>query len=142
VRHLPRLLIASLLLIVPGFSQTITASLEGDVRDSTGATVPGARVRVINADTNVAASLVTGPDGRFVAPALSSGRYSVVVEAAGFKKAERSGIVLQVNQSARIELILEVGAITETVEITGAAPLLESTSSAIGQVIDNRTITN
>ena len=123
-------------------SQTITASLEGDVKDSTGAAVPGAKVQVINADTGVITRADTGPDGRFIAPSLPPGPYSVVVEAAGFKRVDRAGIVLQVNQTARIDLTMEIGALTETIEIKGEAPLLESTSSAMGQVIENRSITN
>ena len=137
-----RLLIACLLAGVPAFSQTITASLEGDVKDITGAVVPGVHVRIINADTGVITRAESGPDGRFIAPSLQPGPYSVVIEASGFKKVDRSGIVLQVNQTARIDLILEVGSVTETVEITGSAPLLESSSSALGQVIENRSITN
>src|SRR5438874_11314657 len=65
-----------------------------------------------------------------------------MIEAPGFKRVDRSGVVLQVKQTARIDLILEVGSVTETIEITGAAPLLESSNSALGQVIENRSITN
>ncbi|MBI4909050.1 MAG: carboxypeptidase regulatory-like domain-containing protein [Acidobacteria bacterium] len=122
--------------------QTITASLEGNIKDATGAVIPGARVAVVNAATGITARLETGADGRFVAPSLQPGPYSVIVEAAGFKKVDRSGIVLQVDQAARIEIVLEVGAVSETVEIKAEAPLLESSSAALGQVIENRAITN
>src|SRR5437870_806782 len=140
--RLTRVLTATVLCTAPIFSQTITASLEGDVRDVSGAVVPAARVQVVNTDTGVVTRLTTGPDGRFIAPSLPPGPYSVMVEATGFKKAERTGIVLQVNQTARMEVTMEVGAITETVEIRAEAPLLESSSSALGQVIENRSIIN
>jgi hypothetical protein len=140
--RLTRVLTAAVLCTAPIFSQTITASLEGDVRDVSGAVVPAARVQVVNTDTGVVTRLTTGPDGRFIAPSLPPGPYSVMVEATGFKRADRTGIVLQVNQTARMEVTMEVGAITETVEIRAEAPLLESSSSALGQVIENRSITN
>src|SRR2546429_50492 len=131
--RLARFVSACVTIVAPVFCQTITASLEGDVKDSTGAVVPGVHVRVINTGTGVVTRVDTGPDGRFIAPSLQPGPYSVVIGASGFKKVERSGIVLQVNQAARIDLTLEVGSVTETVEITGQAPLLESASSALGQ---------
>jgi hypothetical protein len=135
-------LLATLLAALPIHAQTITASLEGDVKDASGAVVPGARVQVANIDTGVITRVQTGPDGRFIAPSLPAGPYSVIVEANGFKRVDRTGIVLQVNQTARIDLVMEVGALTETVEIRAEAPLLESTSSALGQVIENRSITD
>ncbi len=129
-------------LATASYSQTITASLEGDVRDASGGAVANARVSVINSATNVTVRLTSGPEGRFIAPSLQPGPYSVVVEAPGFKKVDRKGIVLQVDQSARIEIRLEVGAVTETVEIRAETPLLQSSSSALGQVIENRSIVN
>ena len=137
-----RMLLACLLAAIPVCSQTITASLEGDVKDSSGASVPGAHVQVINADTGVVTRLESGPDGRFMAASLQPGPYSVVVEAPGFKKVDRTGIVLQVTQAARIDLILEVGLVTETIEISGRASLLEGTTAALGQTIENKSITN
>src|SRR4051812_3732912 len=77
-------------------AQVITASLEGIVTDGTGAVVPAAKVGVINTATNVTTSLVTDAAGRFLALSVPPGSYEVDVEAAGFKRARRSGIVLQV----------------------------------------------
>ena len=139
--RLGRALFAICLAAVPLLSQTITASLEGEVKDATGAVVPGVRVQVRNTATGVVTHLETGPDGRFLAPSLQPGPYAVVVEATGFKRIDRTGIVLQVNQTARIELTMEVGAVTEVIEIKGQAPLLESSSAALGQVIENKSIT-
>lgn len=126
-----------------GPAQTITASLEGLVSDGSQAVVPGAKVQIINRSTNATTTVDTGSDGRFVAPSLPpGGPYSLVIEAAGFKKYERSGIMLQVNQSARVEVALEVGSVSETVEVSAEAPLLESTTATLGQVIGNRSIVN
>ena len=123
-------------------AQTITASLGGTVKDASGAAVPGAKVRIINTATNAEVNVETGGDGRYLAPALPAGVYSVQVEATGFKKAQRSGIELQVNQAGRLDLSLEVGAVTETIEVSASAQLIDSASSAIGQVINNRSIVN
>ncbi len=138
IRHLTLLLLIAAMLR----AQTITASLEGEVKNTTGAAVPGAQVSVTNTDTGLATRLRSRADGRCFAPSLQSGPYSVVVEANGFKKFERSGFVLQVNQTARIEMVLEIGALSETVEVKGETPLLETSSAALGQVIGNKSITN
>ena len=141
---MPRFSLAIWLLALAGplAGQTITASLEGTVTDATGGRVAGAQVQVTNTATGVVTGATAGGDGRFVAVSLPPGTYSVTVEAAGFKRAERSGIVLEVARQASISIALEVGTISETVQITAEAPLLESTSAAVGQVIDNRSIVN
>src|SRR5688572_27111089 len=90
-------------------AQVITSSVEGFVRDASQAFVPGARVRLTNTGTNAQVNVTTGEDGRFVAPSLQPGSYVLTVESPGFKRFERSGIVLQVNQTARIDVVLEVG---------------------------------
>ena len=123
-------------------SQTITATLEGVVEDSTGAVIPGAAVNVINTATNAEFVTETNASGRFIAPSLQPGPYTVSVEASGFKRMERSGLVLEVEQTARIQITLEVGAISETVEVSAEAPLIESTTSSMGQVIDNQKMIN
>ncbi len=134
------LTLALAIIAVPAWSQT--AALEGDVRDATGAGIPAARVHVVNTATNVRLDLITEADGRFVAPSLQPGSYSVTVEANGFKKTQGTGIVLQVHQIARIEIKMEVGALTETVKVSAAAPLLEASNAVIGQVVNNTSIVN
>ena len=125
------------------FGQVVTASLEGIVRDPTGAVVPSAHVRIVNTSTNVETQATTNSEGRFFVPSLPpGGRYSVIVEAAGFKKEERTGITLEVNQSARVDISLQIGSATETVKVSGEAPLLEPTTAAMGQVVDNRSVVN
>ncbi len=140
--HRPYLFALLLLACTSAAGQTITASLEGSVYDATGAVIPGARIQVVHAETNVGTALQTDSNGHFLAPALRPGAYSVVVEADGFKRSQRSGIVLQVEQMARIEFRMEVGSATEVVTITGDAPLLETSSASVGQVVGNRSIVN
>ena len=112
------------------------------MRDSTGAVFAGAHVRVVNTATNVATSVTTDSAGRFLSVSLPPGPYEVIVEAAGFKRLQRSGIVLDVNQTLNLELTMEIGATTETVEVAARATLLDSTTSEMGQVVDNRSIVN
>jgi len=133
--------LSSLLVVASLSGQVVTASLEGMVHDATGAVVPSAKVTVINTSTNVQTAASSNSEGRFFLPSLQpGGPYTVIVEASGFKREERAGITLEVNQSARIDLQLQVGAATETVQVNGEAPLLEATTAAMGQVVDTRSI--
>ncbi len=134
--------VAGLLWMPPAAPQTITATLEGIVADATDAVIPGAAVTVVNTATNTRFATETNDSGRFVAPSLQPGPYRVVVEAEGFKRVEQTGLALEVEQTARIRIAMEIGAVTETVEVSAEAPLLESTTSSMGQVIDNQKITN
>jgi Carboxypeptidase regulatory-like domain/TonB dependent receptor len=124
-------------------AQVSGASLEGTVQDPTGAVVAAASIELLNTSTGVKANAKTNAEGRFVFPSIpAGGPYTVVVEAGGFKKEERPGLVLEVNQSARIALTLQVGSSSETVLVTSAAPLLETSTAEMGSVIDNRSIVN
>lgn len=127
-----RVAVCSMLTAATIAGQVVTASLEGIVQDPTGAVVPSAKVQVINTSTNVQTTAGTNSEGRFFLPSLQpGGPYTVVVEASGFKKEERAGIILQVNQSARINIQLQLGAATETVKVSGDAPLLETATAAM-----------
>jgi hypothetical protein len=120
----------------PGVAQVATAELSGTVVDPTGASIPNAAVTAINAATNVVAREArTGASGEYVMTLLPPGNYTLTVEAPGFRKLQQTGVTLQVNQRAQLDLRLEVGQVTETVEVQGVAPLLESQSSSLGSVI-------
>ncbi|MEK7406899.1 MAG: carboxypeptidase-like regulatory domain-containing protein [Acidobacteriota bacterium] len=114
--------------------------ITGRVLDSAGAVVPGASVRVIHTGTNVATSTVSNAEGNYEAPNLNPGQYRIVVEVQGFKRHERGPVELRVGDVLNVEVTLEVGAISESVTVTAEAPLVESTSASLGQVIDNRRI--
>lgn len=133
-------LIALLSLVMMGsaaFGQTETARISGTVSDSTGAVVPGSRVTFIHVSTNTINSTEAGADGQFLSVPLRIGEYRVEVEAEGFKKYVRSGIVLQLNETAVVNAIVELGSVTETIDVTADAPLLETAQATQGQVIDN-----
>jgi hypothetical protein len=102
--------------------------------------VPGVTVQIKNVDTNEVVSAVADSDGNYTAAFLRPGAYRVEVEAPGLKRFVREGVVLQIAQVARVDITLEVGAVTEQVTITADASLLEASTSSIGKVVDNRRI--
>src|ERR1700761_4569847 len=118
--------------------QMATAELSGNVLDTSGATVPNATVTATNVGTGIVHSTVSEKAGDYVLIDLPPGDYTVTVEAAGFRKLEQSGISLQINQQARVDLTLQVGQAAETVNVTGHPPLLESESSSVGSVINQQ----
>src|SRR5581483_7215673 len=125
------------------YGQGVTASLDGTVTDPSGAGVPNASVQIQNTASGVIVTVQTANSGHFIAPSLQpGGPYTILVDARGFKRAERAGIPLDVNQQASVDIPLQLGSSSQTVEVTGEAPLLESSSAAIGQVVDNRSIVN
>ncbi len=121
-------------------AQTSSATLTGTVRDSSGAVLPGVSITVTNTARNTSQSTISNETGNYVIPALNPGTYSVSAEITGFKKFLQEGIVLQVNQVARIDISLQVGQIADTVQVSASAPLLEADTSSRGSVIDQKKI--
>ena len=119
------------------FAQRTTAEIVGTVTDETGGVLPGVEVVITNMDTALTRSTFSDDSGNYHVRLLPVGRYSVSGELVGFKKQEISGIILQVDQVARIDLGLEVGEITELVEVEGTAPLTKTAAADIGMVIEN-----
>ncbi|MBI3683546.1 MAG: TonB-dependent receptor [Acidobacteria bacterium] len=126
--------------VVSLFAQVDTGAISGVVTDATGAIVPNAKVTVTGVETGVQTPLVTNSAGFYSAPALKSGKYSVTVVAQGFRTATRTGIEIRVQERLDIDFRLEVGAATAEITITAAAPLLESETSSLGQVVEERSI--
>ena len=133
--------VAALAMLAAAFAaaQTQTATVRGSVTDSTGAVIPGASLTLTNLEQNVARSAESNAAGAFVFQQIPPGSYSLAVEAEGFKRYERQRFILQVAQVAEIDVPLEVGDITETVEITAEAPLLATATSDLGEVVNSRT---
>lgn len=137
-----RFVLISAVVTGPALGQVVTATLTGQVSDATGAVIPGVSVKAINQDTGIERDSETSALGVFTMPLLPAGTYRVSVEKKGFKTSARAGLVLQVNQTARLDFVLEVGAVAEAVEVTASAPLLSPETSSLGQVIDNSKIVN
>ncbi len=115
-------------------------SVTGTITDTTGAAVPGAKVTIINPDTGLSQSVVSTAEGGYTFALLPVGRFSLAVEREGFRKAQTSGVAVQVNTTTRVNFKLEVGTVQETVQVTGAATLLQTEKSDIGNVIDKQAI--
>src|ERR1700688_1533419 len=132
---------ATFVLSVAGFAQT-AGQITGQVTDASDATVVGAIVTVTNSQTNVARKTTTNSAGDYTFPAIPPGVYNVKAEMQGFQVEIRQGVELQVEQIARIDFHLQVGAVTQTVEVSGGAPLLNTETATVGTVIDNNRIVN
>jgi hypothetical protein len=135
-------LLAVLAASAPMFAQTPTSTILGVVKDSSGGTVSGAIVTVTNMDTGIARTATTGEDGAYRFPALNVGNYQVQVMKDGFQTAQRKGITLEVAQSAEIDMTLQLGAVGEKVVVTGEAPLVQTTSSTGGGLVDEQQVSN
>jgi outer membrane receptor protein involved in Fe transport len=131
---------AVLLLCVPAFSQTNFGRILGTVTDSSGGVVSGAAVSVVDTERGVSRNLTTDDAGEYNAPTLNPGTYTVRVEAKGFRKFERQNIVLEVGKEVRIDMTLQPGAQEQTVTVTEAAPLVETTNATLGGTLDNSEI--
>lgn len=117
-------------------------TVTGEVKDSSGAAIADAQVLVRNTATNGVRVATTNEDGVYTIPALVPGMYDVKAEKTGFKTATRTGIELQVQQTARIDFGLEVGQVTETIEVSAAAALLTTENATVGAVIEQKRITD
>ncbi|NOT61281.1 MAG: carboxypeptidase regulatory-like domain-containing protein, partial [Acidobacteria bacterium] len=117
-------LIGCLLISAPVKAQNIYASLTGTVTDQSGAVVPGATLTATNTDTGFKRSVTANERGDFLLVQLPIGNYTLTAEMTSFRTESRSGIVLQVDQRARSDFKLQIGATTETVQVTASAPLV------------------
>jgi hypothetical protein len=117
-----------------------SAVIVGNVSDSTGGLMPGARVRLTHLATGSAYSAESNAAGYYRTPPLRPGEYVVEVEAQGFKRTTRRGVVLNVGDTRQVDITLEVGQVTEQVEVAAEAPLLQTTEGATNTVMENRQI--
>jgi hypothetical protein len=130
-------------LAAPAISaQTYTATLTGTVTDPNGAAVPNIKVTAVNQGTKLEYAAQTSEAGLYTIPFLPVGEYVVAVEATGFKKLVSSPVKLEVNQIARIDLRLEVGEVSQQITVEDVAPILQTESTTVGQVITGNTTVN
>ena len=130
--------LAVMLLGSPVSAQSTFGSISGTVSDSSGSAIPGAQVTVTSLATAATQSVTTGGDGLYSFVNLNPGDYRMDVQKDGFKHFRREPVTVQVQQAVRIDPALEIGAVTQTVEVTGETPLLTPTDTSLGQVVDER----
>ena len=123
----------------PASAQTF-GQITGAVTDTSGAILVGASVTVTNTQTNAVREAQTNSSGSYVFPNLLPGFYNVKVDLQGFQSKIRSGIELQVQQTARLDFSLELGSVEVAVEVTGSAPMINATDATVGTVIENKEI--
>ena len=124
-------------------AQITTATIVGTISDPSGAQIPAATITVRNVDTGLRRTVVSGDDGSYRIEFLPVGNYAVEVTAtSGFKKAFRDGIVLRVNDTARVDFALEVGTVAEVVTVSTDTPEVNTTSSELGRTVQSREIEN
>ena len=136
------MLSASALLLcgLPLFSQTF-GEITGRVGDASGAAVPGSVLTLTNASTNAVRTTTSTETGDYSLPALPPGTYNLSTEHPGFKRASSNGIEVQVQQTVRLDFVLQVGLVTESVQVSAAADLLQAENGTVGTVVDNKGIT-
>ena len=136
---------ATLLVALIGFVPAVRAqqgrgTIVGTVTDASGASVKGAKVSILNVDTNNPVNTETNTEGFFTSPPLIVGHYQITVEHPGFKKDIRSGINLEVDQRAEVNFQLQIGAVGESVQVTAEAALVNTENASVGQVIENKRV--
>jgi len=123
-----------------GWAQETTGSVNGRVTDAQGLAVPGATVTLTGPQGTK--SVVTDADGRYSAPLLVPGTYTVRAELQGFKAVQQQGVVVQLGQNIELPLKMQVGGVAETIEVTASSPTVDTRSTTVGAVIDSATLQN
>ncbi|MGA3017926.1 MAG: carboxypeptidase-like regulatory domain-containing protein [Bryobacteraceae bacterium] len=140
MKRIACLVAAIILLAGMAGAQENRATIQGTVKDSQGGLIANATVVVINMDTKTTVDLKSSPAGRYLAPLLQPGNYTVTAEATGFKKEVREGIVLLTTDVRDVDLTLQVGTSAESVTVTGEAPLVDNSHTDNGMALDDRTV--
>ena len=123
-------------------AQVDTGSITGTITDPSGAVVSGAKVTLTNEGTGASLSVNTGTDGGFTFSPVRIGSYRLEATAQGFKTVSQTNIVVNVSANVLVNLKLPTGSVTETVEVTSAAPVLQTQDASVGQVMDSRNVNN
>jgi hypothetical protein len=128
------------LFVTSASAQVGSSTISGRVTDSTGAVIPRVNISIVQTETNFQFAALTNEDGLYRVPSLSPGTYRITFEAAGFKKLLRDGIELRAGDVLAIDVQLQIGTLSEAVEVTGAAPLLETETSATGALVEGEVL--
>jgi hypothetical protein len=126
--------------IAPVWGQEVTGAVVGIIRDSSGSVVPGASITLSNQATQAQLQTTSDESGNYQFPLVRAGRYTVTAEASGFQRLVRPDVIVNTAERLRLDLGLQVGAVTETVTVTAETPLLQSEKATVGQVVEQRTL--
>src|ERR1017187_10419819 len=139
-KSLFRLVLFLLCICATAWAQGSTAQINGSVKDSTGLVVAGADVKATQTATGAVRTATSGSDGTFTLPDLPIGPWTLEIGKEGFSKYVQSGIILQVDSNPSIDASLKVGSVTERVQVTADAAMVETHSTGVGQVIDQERV--
>lgn len=126
--------------LAPAQTSTGTSTVVGTVTDSTGAMIPGVHIKVLNTGSDFLSETVSTAEGAYFVPNLSPGTYRITFETNGFKTLVREGLQLRLGETPRIDVQLEVGNVSDSVKVTGLAPLLETETSSSGQIMEGESV--
>jgi hypothetical protein len=135
-------LVSTLVLATPTRAQVATGTILGTVTDTSGAGVPGATVTATNLDTQFSRGATTDMSGQYTLPLMPVGNYKVDFVLDGFKNLSRTGILLEVGRSARIDVSIEPGNVAETITVVGASPLVETSQTAVSRSVSQNEVLN
>src|SRR6186713_1267761 len=121
-------------------AQSITGTILGTVRDSSGAAIQTSKILITNQDTNVEYRSETGATGEFVAPNLPAGVYTVSAEADGFTRRVVKGVTVLATRSERVELVLDPGTVSQVIEVQAGAPVVNTENATIGNIMQSQAI--
>lgn len=124
------------------FAQQGNATISGTVTDPSDAAIGGAQVLIRNIGTGAEFRAVTNDSGFYTAPGIAVGEYEISVQQQGFKSSVRRGVTVQVGQNAQVNVELELGQTTEAIQVTAEVPLVDTGTATVGQVIENRRVTD
>src|SRR5204863_3583691 len=125
-------------LAAPGRAQQFTGGVRGAVRDANGV-IPGVTVTLTNEGTNISREVVTNDVGQYNFPAVPPGTYTLKSQITGYKTFESKGVVVGTQQFVTLDVVLDVGAISENVTVTGQTPLIDTSNASTGTVLDRQT---
>ncbi|HXI42284.1 MAG TPA: carboxypeptidase-like regulatory domain-containing protein, partial [Bryobacteraceae bacterium] len=141
-QNLPLAVLAAMLafLVGPASAQLSTATITGIVRDSSGGVVSQAKVVLKNLDTSVERSTVSNAAGNYLFLNVNPGRYTIETSAPGFKSSKLTDVTLAVNQTATLDVVLEVGALEQTVSVEASAAEIEGSTAELGTVVAEKQV--
>jgi Carboxypeptidase regulatory-like domain len=125
---------------VPSFGQTF-GEVTGRISDPTGAAIPTAQITLTNTATNAVRTTISTDSGDYTFPAVVPGAYNVKVEKTAFKSASSTDVQVQIQQTVRLDFTLQVGQVSESVEVSASAQMLQAENVSLGTVIENKGVT-
>src|SRR5262249_53029003 len=141
-RHVPRGIVCAVVLVLSAVvagAQQFTGGVRGEVRDANGG-IPGVAVTLVNEATNISREVVTNDVGQYNFPAVAPGTYTLKTQLTGYKTYESKGLIVGTQQFITLDVMLQVGALEESITVTGQSPLIDTSTASTGGVLDTQAL--